>query len=105
MDPVRDAVGLAAHPDNVLRRLHAAVGHDKQRRIKTRALGLDDGAVEQPGDRLAGTAGAETQPGPGGDNGLAGDGAERGPAVTLRDPQPRLVQVPVGDEGQRPMST
>ena len=98
-------MGLAAHPDDVLRRLHAAVGHDEQRRIKARALGLDDGAVEQPGDRLAGAAGAEAQPGPGGDDGLPGDGAERGPAVRLRDPQPRFVEMPVGDEGQRPMST
>ena len=79
-------MGLAAHPDDVLRRLHAAVGHDQQRRIEARALGLDDGAVEQPGDWFAGAAGAEAQPGPGGDNGPADDSAERSLAVTLRNP-------------------
>ena len=77
----------------------------KQLRVEAGAFGLDDGAVEQAGELLAGTAGAEPQPGAGGDDGQAGDGAEGGPAVALRDPQPRLFEVPVGDEGQRPIST
>jgi hypothetical protein len=34
------------HPDDVLPRVGAAVGHDKQLRVQARGLGLHDGAVE-----------------------------------------------------------
>ena len=43
-------MGLAAHPDDVLSRLRAAVGHDQQSRVETSRFRLDDGPVEQPGD-------------------------------------------------------
>jgi hypothetical protein len=88
----------AAHPDDVLRRLCAAVGHDQQRGVKTRVLGPHDGPVEQPGDRLASPTRPEPQPGPGWDHGFTDDGAQGGQGVAFCDACLWLIDVQLGAE-------
>ena len=126
MDPVGYAVGLAADPDDVLGRLDGAVGYEQQfgaqagglaaafvsaperGGVKAAAEAVGEHvvlragvvlAVCEPGELLAGAAGAEPEAGARGDDGQAGDGAQGGLAVGLRDAQLRLFDLPLRGEG------